>query len=378
MNLKRLLIGSALTLGLLMSVSTARAADTLSGEVVDLIVGGQPIPPRLLLKAVKERENVQEQQENTLKMLLNVPFEQRQYVFPAIFESDFIPQKIRTHPEIATWKGKMPTVIDPGMQDFANAYLADLNPRLYLFLAPRSLNVRQPDQALEGTIDWTSTLKKMKPLPPKEAKPFAGYGSIESHLPLSPEVQKNYRTATLTTQDIKRLGTGLQTLAHFMQTQPDAKKLQRDLSLLSIFYADRDNEQINPFQNQVELLRLLKKGQALDAAFQQAGFKNADEFAETADRIAKAYRVHFIDLHTAFLYHKIRGVPKETLNPSEQIAWVQSKRHEAAPGDVYFVEPHLTDIEQAFQKAGYQTFLAPLTIDEREKIGYTAVPTEKE
>lgn len=369
-----LLTGIGLCIGAVTGYAQTGAVD----EVVRLVLAGEMVPPRLLIKAANERSHAREAQDKVLRMLLATPFEQRQYIFPAVFESDLVPQKIRTHPEIAVWKGKMPTDIAPEMQDFAQKYLADLNPRLYMFLAPRTLPTHQPDTELSGSIHWPVMRRNMKPLPMPEGQPFTGYGSIQSYLSVSPDRQKRNQVATLTATDIKQAGIGFQTIADFLNEQPDRDKFARALSLLRTFATDPDADKINPFQSQVQRIRMMGRGAALDQAFQAAGFQNADVFAEKADTMAKAYRAYRLDIPTALLYHKIRGADKAELNDAEQIIQVQAKMHDASSADVYFIEPYLTEVYHTFQQAGYQHILDPMMIDEPTKMEYTIDQSNKE
>lgn len=68
--------------------------------------------------------------------LLSLPFEYRQYVFPAILETKNLSQETLSHPEIAPWRGKKPTRIAPQIQAFADKNLDVLSPRLYPLLMP--------------------------------------------------------------------------------------------------------------------------------------------------------------------------------------------------------------------------------------------------
>ena len=75
-------------------------------------------------------------QDDLLKSLLKIPFEKRVYVYPALFESNTIPKKIVTHPQIIVWKGKKPTKIAPQMQEFAKEHLDYMPAKFYPLLDP--------------------------------------------------------------------------------------------------------------------------------------------------------------------------------------------------------------------------------------------------
>ena len=71
-----------------------------------------------------------------LQALLKVPFEKRVYVYPALFESDDMPKKITTHPQILPWKGKKPTKIAPQLQEYAKEHLDYMPAKFYPILDP--------------------------------------------------------------------------------------------------------------------------------------------------------------------------------------------------------------------------------------------------
>ena len=90
----------------------------------------------LLFENYKNRLELLQLQDNLLKSLLNIPFDKRVYVYPALFESHNIPKKIVTHPQILIWKGKKPTKIAPQMQKFAQEHLDFLPAKFYPLLDP--------------------------------------------------------------------------------------------------------------------------------------------------------------------------------------------------------------------------------------------------
>lgn len=90
----------------------------------------------LLDRHYQSQLEVLEFQENLLKTLLQIPFDKRAYIYPALFESNLMPKKIVTHPQIKIWKGKKPTKIAPQMQNFANEYLNYMPAKFYPLLDP--------------------------------------------------------------------------------------------------------------------------------------------------------------------------------------------------------------------------------------------------
>ena len=90
----------------------------------------------LLERNYQHQLEVLEIQDNLLKALLQIPFDKRVYIYPALFESNLMPKKIVTHPQIIIWKGKKPTRIAPQMQTFAKEYLDYMPAKFYPLLDP--------------------------------------------------------------------------------------------------------------------------------------------------------------------------------------------------------------------------------------------------
>lgn len=84
----------------------------------------------------KQQQDLLKIQNILLEALLKVPFDKRVYVYPALFESQYIAKKIVTHPQIAIWKGKKPTQIAPQMQEYAKENLEFMPAKLYPLLDP--------------------------------------------------------------------------------------------------------------------------------------------------------------------------------------------------------------------------------------------------
>ncbi len=99
-------------------------------------------------RSYQQRLDVVKMQDALLHALLQIPFEKRVYVYPALFESRNISKKIVTHPQIIIWKGKKPTRIAPQMQEFAKEHLENMSAKFYPLLDPDGW----PTQTKEG--DW--------------------------------------------------------------------------------------------------------------------------------------------------------------------------------------------------------------------------------
>ncbi len=350
--------------GLLINQS-ATAKESAVQALIQHIINNQPISADLLVKATNEKEQPEKKIDAFLASLLKIPFQQRQYVFPAIFESPFIPKKVRTHPEVVIWKGAVPTNIAPQLSDFSKKYLYDLNPRLYILLSPDAYKI--PDQ--ENNLNNLKLSEKVKKLEPSEIGSFNGYKPIETYFKLPKAILKNPQKGELSSESIRQLANGFQTLNLFLTTRADAKQFQRSLSLLETFYSDPEQNRINPIQSLVDRIRLLKQGDELEALFAKSSWKNADEFAKTADTVAKAYRVHFLSLPMAFAFQKIKG-KQEPMSYAERVLLTTALMHEALPADVRLTEKYLSDIYNTFSQAGYGSVLMPVSVDLESEMTY--------
>lgn len=86
-------------------------------------------------KAQQFRLDLVQKQDELLDLLLQIPFEQRQYVFPLLSAQQSVPKKIKTHPEVLVWKGKKPTRIADIFKD-DKELIEYLPEQFYYFLAP--------------------------------------------------------------------------------------------------------------------------------------------------------------------------------------------------------------------------------------------------
>ena len=300
------------------------------------------------------------QTDDVLQMLLNIPFEQRQYVFPALFENEDLPKKIRQHPEIAVWEGKVPTDIAPAMREMAEEHLASLNPKLYLYLSPEmfkenKIDLPKVDNRLNIPYKTSSSLQK------QNTAPFT-YQGIHSYF----DGKGGNTKSVLSDGKITALGTGLSHFKNFLKYRID-----RNPKLMAVFgepdITDEDyaDGRINPFQNLVGRIEKEGLGSELQKELSLSGWSSPDEFAVFADTALKAYRVNFLTLRMAFDVHRNRN--KTIKNDADKVLVMVSKMYEASPEDVRLVEKNQEQIRQMFIQSGYQNLLNAINIDEVQK-----------
>ncbi len=96
---------------------------------------GLSVSAQELSKGQLYRQKLVQQQDDLLNLLLQTPFELRQYIFPLLNEKASVPKKIKTHPEVIIWKGKKPTRVAKKFQNDAEL-LEYLPAQYYYYLAP--------------------------------------------------------------------------------------------------------------------------------------------------------------------------------------------------------------------------------------------------
>ena len=136
-----------------------------------------PLSPTIQ-KARQFRSDLVQKQDELLELLLQIPFEQRQYVFPMLSANQSMPKKIKTHPEVVVWKGKRPTRIADRFKD-DEELLQYLPEQFYYTLAPElwpSENSKvleaNPNQLLKNMIISQQNSVEELPIMPEELMIF--------------------------------------------------------------------------------------------------------------------------------------------------------------------------------------------------------------
>ncbi|MBR5130758.1 MAG: hypothetical protein IKV03_06015 [Alphaproteobacteria bacterium] len=278
-----------------------------------------------------------------LNVLLAVPVEKRQYVYPALHENKGMPKKILSHPEIIPFKGTRPTELPVYLKDYAKEYLAYLPSAYYIHLDPDFWQETSNDQSISPVSIFSKTNNDLKMIPHKGE--FFTFPSIRSLYHLSPETEKSYKKTDLKEKDIKQLFSTISALEEYVNNQENPRKFKLSLIQMMMRNNDLDNDLSWPFASLVERLKKLKSKQEIEELFQKQGWLNSSDFTNKADRILKAYRVNYLSLPQAIQLNKIRGYPASapTTEVLENLK-TYAKMHDATPGDVYFVKPYLQDI----------------------------------
>lgn len=280
-----------------------------------------------------------------LNVLLAVPVEKRQYVYPALHENKGMPKKILSHPEIAPFKGTKPTDLPLYLQDYVKEYLAYLPSSYYIYLDPDMWQEIQKEQLPNTNTLLSNTMQIMQT--PSHKGEFFTFPSVQSLYHLSPETQKNYKTTDLKKEDISRLFSTMTALEEYVNAQQNPRSFKLSLVRIMMKNNNLNGDLSDPFASLIGRLKMVKPEQEIENLFKNQGWENATDFAVKADRILKAYRVNYLGVPQAIQINKIRAYPASapTTEALENLR-TYAKMHEAKPGDVYFVEPYLQDIRK--------------------------------
>lgn len=166
----------------------------------------------------KYRSKLVARQDELLEFLLQIPFEQRQYIFPMLSAEQTMPKKIRTHPEVVVWKGKKPTRIAKRFENDTEL-INDLPEQFYYFLAPEvwpeaedQYLENDPNKILQNMIfDQKKSPLKSTGIPEELADVYSGLKILEKHkikvsYPLYFEKALSKPTQELTIQITQKTG----------------------------------------------------------------------------------------------------------------------------------------------------------------------------
>ncbi|MBR4926940.1 MAG: hypothetical protein IKY98_01295 [Alphaproteobacteria bacterium] len=297
-----------------------------------------------------------------LNMLLSVPFEKRQYVFPQLHENIGMPNKILTHPEISVWKGKVPTTIPANLKEFAKEHLAYLPTTYYILLDPDQWQEIPTERTQTPTNDLNLKYPTLKMTP--HIDEFYAFPKVQDLYKLSPETAQNYTKTDLKPADIERLFNTKKALEDYLNQRKDKEDILDRLNALMRYNNDVAEDLSYPYLSLVSRLKLILGEEQINRFFQSQGWKDAFEFAEKSDRVLKAYRVNFLKPNVAIQLSKIRAYPKDApINETMKNLQMYAKMHEAKPADVYLVEPYLNRLRQELKPDFILWLMTPIYIE---------------
>lgn len=295
---------------------------------------------------VQEEYNKLFDDDQRIKLYLQVPYEKRQYIFPMIQTAPFVSHKIKTHPEIIIWKNKKPTVIAPQLKEFAQNHLNNLSPFFYIYLDPDF---------------WTkSTEKKIAPtfnnpyamLTEKEADYV--YPTLQQLFEISDQSADEYLKTSLTNEDILKVSNVIALLDTYQPTNGSLKELS--LKLINVQHKQIHRATADPFKMLVRSLKELGEETKFSSFLKDQGFSSSNEFAEKADLLLKSFQILNLNLNAAIEINHIRYT-RQTKPFNEDEFGQQDidpidmyiRLHQASSGDVYFVKENLSKLKNVFK-----------------------------
>lgn len=304
------------------------------------------------------------QQEDLLEQMLALPEEKRQYHYPALHISPFISKKVRTHPQIARYKGQVPQNIPSALKSWAQKYLKDLSPNFYPLLDPSLWQLSQESSRDNTKVTFSTHLQH---------DPTVPFKKITDYYKLPPDLEKNYNQTILSSSDIQGLAPVIQGLYALYNSEQSPLLLKIRLTMLTYLQKQNDVLKTDPFKTRFSQLAQLGYATQLEKIAQAAGFKTAAEFAEKADLILKAWRLNHMSLSMA-LYLKKHGDTIHEYTDSSSIAKNVTNYialHEASPGDAKAVKPELNTIYKVFHSPAFEALDLHIPLDFSYRIGYS-------
>lgn len=271
-----------------------------------------------------------------IKEVQDTPYEYRQYWVPMLHTSRYTSQKVRTHPDVAAWKGKVPTRIAPQLAEWAKENLQYLPPEYYHVLMPEAWPTKeQIEQAAAQSIQ-----EKMNP-PNLVENPNSVLKKMDA-----PRTKTT--GSTMTSADIGRLPGTFRALDQLYASQPNPVLFKSDLLTRTDDFTTH-RQFINPFKMLIDRLTELGLRAQVETILKQQGWENADEFANKADRMLKAYRAARVHPVIAVELYKIRRLyPMEPTPLADKSLWMYANLFLSSPEDIAAVDPYLNQLRRAF------------------------------
>ena len=308
--------------------------------------------------------------DEVIAQVLATPFEMRQYTVPMLHESLFTSKKVRTHPDIAYWKAKIPTRVAPQLAGWAKEHLAFLPARYYWMVMPENFMPKNTEIENKYQIS-TAAFRELKD------KMASGKGFKDFNKAYPPS--KKSTDPALKPADIQRVKKTIDALNQFYEQQPDQLDFKK--KMVDGFLAE-GNLQIHmadPFASLVVRLQKAIGEKQTDDFFKKQGWESSGDFALKTDRLLKAYRANFLSLPVAIELNKARKIYKPSdQNESARSMWMYARFFDASKEDTEFAAPRLNELGRLFWNKDKMVAGAMVYLDFPAQQVYNAGITEKE
>ncbi len=320
----------------------------------------QNAPDNEMTSLVRQIQDPEAHEQKLMKTFFDVPFEYRQYVFPALHKSRAISYKTRTMPGVIEWRGKVPTRLAPEVQDFAKEHLQYLSPYMYPYLMPEmwASYLEKQDvpkkQVLprEVSLDDESFFKVIKPQ----------YRTLEERgiypLQLRPESQGD-----MSKQDVTKVMTVINGLKKYAEG-PEGEKRFIEIALALPRTAVYEAIE-NPCASLVNRMYQTGHGSFVENELQQSQMTRA-EFTDKCDRVIKAFRVaktHPNVVRDVLQKKKAYLLVGNYLDPTILQTWKTTvAQFESSAADVDAVKDQMDELDALFRPR-YFMLGTPLLLD---------------
>ena len=237
-----------------------------------------------MIRQVMERPSMFADQA-ILEVVPLVPPDYQQYIFPAFHEIPALSHRMRTMPEIAKWKGKVPTRIAPELQGKGPYGWRYLSPSLYIYLMPELW----PSYYAENELPKSEITLQINWQNPEEVdKAFNSFQKTnKAWEALHEEAQKDAEGG-LTKRDLQAVRDVISDLVAFSETKEGKAVINHVVLALN---ADDIYKAIaTPCASLVERMHAIRMESFLKPILEKAQISEAD-FIGKCDRTTRAYRV---------------------------------------------------------------------------------------
>ncbi len=324
------------------SVRPAQAEALLPPQISSALLSSE-LNARQIQNIFNEHKDYFMSVDYMLDRLLAIPENKRQYYFPLLHEYRILPHKITSHPEIIIWKGKKPTVIPPKLTKFAEKYLDKLPAALYPALDPdKWISIREQKALYQSQIDLNNI--PLLQNEPKAPNPDYRIKSLEEIYNIPETLPKAFTETNLTEKDVHMTIQTIDDIPAFI----DGAEEKLGSRLRDYLGDNLAFVMAWPFREWVKHVDDTGNGEKLDAFLKSKGWKNRDQFIQTADRLLKSYRASQMSLSEAIT---ISGFRKEyPIKENETFLPIQmlTEFYHAKAADALFAEKYAPALKKSF------------------------------
>ncbi|MBP5160771.1 MAG: hypothetical protein ILP11_01820 [Alphaproteobacteria bacterium] len=282
----------------------------------------------------------------------------RQYIFPAFHEMSAMSHRLRTMPEIAKWRGKVPTRLAPEVEGKGPYGWRYLSPFLYIYLMPEMWpsfyrESEPPKPEITRQIDWTNA--------EDVARTFDQFADAEAARQAFVERALKDVPGGLSEQDMRTVHQVLSDLIDVSETR-EGKAVFAHV-VVALDSDDIYPTMARPCASLVARLHTIGMEHFLTPVLQKAGVSEQD-FVDKCERVTRAYRVANSSPEMAMYIIGIRR--KLKAEPSAQKAPIWQAlvdMFSVSMADVQAVQPYQAQWKELFNRQRPLLLGTPFMLD---------------